>query len=443
MVILRKIFSPCFLVLSLSLLIYTFYRSEIYWNGTKNEYYLSYYVISFSCIVISILTFFLKQNFKDYLLIILISILLALYIFEGYAIFDKFRINKNALNERAEAYKKKEKKNYDMRSAFEVYNDLKKADKKVVVNVSPSYYLNKNLDFYPLSSVSNSKTIYCNENGYWVIYKSDRFGFNNPDDIWDKEKIEYALIGDSFGFGACVNSPNDIASVLKNLSNKPVLNLSNNGVGPLSQYATLREYLVPGIRKVLWLYYEGNDLMNLNNELSDEILKSYLDDKNFKQDLMENQTKVDKFARNLIEEKKRRELNYIKNFIKLKNVRGALNKFLPNKNQPNYFRPQLDLNDNLKTVLTLTKKLVSENKSQLYFIYLPEYPRYKNNYDNPNYFAVKKIVEDLDIKIIDIHEKVFLRHQNPLNLFPFGLSGHYNEEGYKKVGNTIYNFTKN
>ena len=182
-------------------------------------------------------------------------------------------------------------------------------------------------------------------------------------------------------------------------------------------------------------------MMNLNNELSDEILRSYLDDKNFKQDLKENQQKIDNLARNLIEEKKERA-KLFKNFIKLKNVRGILNKFLPKKNQPNYFRPQLDLNDNLKTILVLTKKLVSENKSQLYFIYLPEYPRYKNNYDNSNYLTVKKIVEDLDIEIIDIHEKVFSKHQNPLNLFPFGLSGHYNEEGYKKVGNTIYNFTK-
>ena len=149
MIFLRKIFSPCFLILSLSLLIYTFYRSEIYWNGTKSEYYISYYIISFSCVVIAISTFFLKQNLKDYLLIILISIVFALYIFEGYTIFDKFKTNKNALNERAEAYKKKGRGNYDMRSAFEVYNDLKKTDKKVVVNISPSYYLNKNLDFYP------------------------------------------------------------------------------------------------------------------------------------------------------------------------------------------------------------------------------------------------------------------------------------------------------
>ena len=146
MVILRKIFSPCLLVLSLSLLIYTFYRSEIYWNGTKSEYYISYYIISFSCVVIAISTFFLKQNLKDYLLIILISIVFALYIFEGYTIFDKFKTNKNALNERAEAYKKRW--GITIWGAFEVYNDLKKTD-KAVVNISPSYYLNKNLDFYP------------------------------------------------------------------------------------------------------------------------------------------------------------------------------------------------------------------------------------------------------------------------------------------------------
>ena len=31
-----------------------------------------------------------------------------------------------------------------------------------------------------------------NENGYWVIYKSDRYGFNNPDKLWDKDNIELA-----------------------------------------------------------------------------------------------------------------------------------------------------------------------------------------------------------------------------------------------------------
>ena len=53
------------------------------------------------------------------------------------------------------------------------------------------------------------------KNGYYSIYESDRYGFNNPDDEWDVGEIEYLLVGDSFTHGACVNRPNDIASVLR------------------------------------------------------------------------------------------------------------------------------------------------------------------------------------------------------------------------------------
>ena len=56
---------------------------------------------------------------------------------------------------------------------------------------SPHYYMSKkNLEIFPLSGYSNSETINCRENGYYSIFKSDRYGFNNPDDEWDKSKIE-------------------------------------------------------------------------------------------------------------------------------------------------------------------------------------------------------------------------------------------------------------
>ena len=44
---------------------------------------------------------------------------------------------------------------------------------------------------------------------------SDRYGFNNPDYEWDKEKIDFLLVGDSFVHGACVNRPYDIASQMR------------------------------------------------------------------------------------------------------------------------------------------------------------------------------------------------------------------------------------
>jgi hypothetical protein len=48
----------------------------------------------------------------------------------------------------------------------------------------------------------------------------------------------------------------------------------------------------------------------------------------------------------------------------------------------------------------------------------------------------------LTISFIDLHKEVFEKEHNPLILFPFELHGHYNIEGYKKVAETIYKFTK-
>ena len=74
------------------------------------------------------------------------------------------------------------------------------------------------------------------------------------------------MVGDSFAHGCCVARPNDISSVLRNLSNKSVLTLGMGGNGPLIEYAALREYLDKKVKKVLWIYYEGNDLKSLKNE---------------------------------------------------------------------------------------------------------------------------------------------------------------------------------
>ena len=259
-----KKFSPTILTISFLLLIYTFYKSEIYWDGSKRSYYLTYYLISSTLIFFSIITFFFNQKIKEYLIISVISLVSSLYLFEGYLTF-KEQLSREQLS-KEKLYEKQTGINWDRRSKFEIYVDLKKTNNEIVVDVGPDVYLNEIYPIFPLSGISNSETIVCNENGYYFIYKSDRYGFNNPDEEWDKEEIEYLLIGDSFAYGACVNRPNDIASVLRALSNKSVLNLGLIGNGPLIKYATLREYLDTNFKKVLWIYYEGNDLGNLGGE---------------------------------------------------------------------------------------------------------------------------------------------------------------------------------
>ena len=145
---------------------------------------------------------------------------------------------------------------------------------------------------------------------------------------------------------------------------------------------------------------------------------------------------------------KKEENNTLHNiiiFLRLDKIRTLLNSSLP-KNQQQYFiNQQLSKNEirEIKQIFKLSKELVKKNNSKLYFVYLPQYSRYKINYDNKNYKLIKNIVNELKIPFIDIHKEVFEKEKYPLKLFPFELPGHYNIEGYKKVSEAIYKLTKN
>ena len=296
---LKKIFFPSITIISFLLFFYVFYKSEIFWGGQQRGFYLFYYILSLILFFFSIIAFFLSAKIKEYLAISCLSVVASLYLFETYLTFNKSTSKENILKEKL--YNKQTGKKWDNRRLFEIEKDLKKIDEKIVVRFYPIFYIKEENSILPLSGISNSKTIHCNENGYYSIYKSDRYGFNNPNEEWDNKKVEYVLVGDSYPHGACVNRPNDISSVLRKLSGNSIINLGFSGNGPLLQYATLKEYLKPNVKKVLWLYYEGNDLTELLNEKKNRLLKNYLDNKNFTQNLTQKQNEIDNFLRNKIE----------------------------------------------------------------------------------------------------------------------------------------------
>jgi hypothetical protein len=412
------------------ILIYVVYRSEIYWVGSRRYAYLQYYNVTILTIVFLIICTYLEAKIQKYIIIVLLSTIFGFYSFEAKLIF----------------YSKKNL-NFENRKIIEVYEDLKKNNSNVAVVTPPrNFIFNNELDLLSLSGISKAKTISCNENGYYGIYQSDRYGFNNPDKEWDSKEIEYLLVGDSFTHGDCVNRPDDISSVLRLYTKKNVLNLGFGGNGPLIEYATLREYLPPNVKNVLWLYFEGNDLYDLENELKNNILKNYFINQQFKQDLKYKQTQIDQILniyidRSKIERSEERVLqshnSKIVEFIKLFNTRGLLFPSPSRLPQP----PQPEL----KIILKSAKELVEGYNGKLHFIYLPEFNRYKvpNSFKkNNNKQHIKNIVSDLGIEFIDIDEEVFKIEKNPLKLFPFESYGHYNVDGYKKVALKIYEKTK-
>ena len=439
-----SVISNLFLSISLLFLCYVFYRSEIYHDGSEFSFYLKYYILGLFLIFVSFITYFIPKIIKINLLVFLILILLSFYLMEGFL---------NIKHKKFTTYKNSTGKDYDQRTKFEIYNDLRKDDPNIVVSPPPVHFSNNlDFDYAPLSGIANRKTIHCNENGYYSIYQSDRYGFNNPDKEWDKIEIDYLLVGDSMVRGACVNEPNTFSGNLKKFKKNKngVLNLGQTGDGPLRQYATLREYLpLKKVKRVIWFYSEGNDLKELNDELKHKILQKYLQDLKFSQNLILKNDEVQKLLLSelaiveerlrkdsLFEEKNKR--NFLVNFLILKKIRiFFLQSFFNKVKETNYSFMKADL----KNIINLSNQLSIENNSRFYFVYLPLYKRFQLNNNEDDYKSYKeiiKIVENLKIPIIDVNKELFNNIKDPLELFPFRSPGHYNVKGFELVTRTIF-----
>ena len=440
MIKIKKFISWFFLLISFLLLIYIYYKSEIVWQNSNLDYYQKYYVISFILILLSIISFFINDEIKINTLIIIISTVFSSYILEFYIdYYPQGSFSKKSIK----SYKEKTGKNFDLRSKFEIYKDLKKRFPNITVVTPPNDYLKAdNFDFFHLAGISNAKTIFCNESGYFSTYQSDKYGFNNPKKEWLKKDVEFILVGDSFTHGACVNRPNDISGNIRLIkkNDTAVLNLGYAGHGPIMQYATIKEYskdLNP--KNVLWLYYEGNDLADLENQLENSFLLKYFNDNTFYQNLTSKQKTLDELLKKRINKQIKEIIDRrFSQFIKLYSLRNLLKM----NNEPKVKSSvRLKPFNEFKKILNQANELTKKNGSKLYFIYLPELARYKNlEYDNFYYNKIIKIVDNLGIPMIDIHKNVFINQDKPLVLFPFGNQGHYNEIGYKLVAKNIYEF---
>ena len=261
--------------LSIGILIYLIYKSEITWSGEQRFFYLKFFLVFLTINIIIFFYYKVSNATKKIIRTNLYTVLIIIYAFE---LFLNFILNNdNDIKHKADLLKKRGEL-FDERKKLEVYDSLIKDFPNAKLYVPPSNNLSlQNIEILPVSGVSNQKTIYCNENGYWFEFDSDRYGFNNPDEVWNKKQIEYLLLGDSYVMGACVNRPFDTASQIRKMSGKNVINLAMAGNGPLMQYVSLREYVFSNTKNVIWHYSEANDNFELALRLKNPILKKYLE----------------------------------------------------------------------------------------------------------------------------------------------------------------------
>lgn len=172
---------------------------------------------------------------------------------------------------------------WDPRKSGEVLRDLRRAGVDAVPNFTPirtaDYF--EALDYLSLGGRSHATVVMCNEIGSWVTYVSDRFGFNNNDNLHDNPGIEVALIGDSYVQGYCVSRENSIGGQL-NKSGVDTINFGMSGNGFVSYLATFMEYVRPLQTQTTVLVWFYNDLDDTTREYEYPNLRYYVENENSK-----------------------------------------------------------------------------------------------------------------------------------------------------------------
>ena len=112
---------------------------------------------------------------------------------------------------------------------------------------------------------------------------------------------------------------------MKNIKNQ-FINLSVAGAGPLTQMSLINEYISKfNINNLVWFFYEGNDLLDLEVELNNPILKIYdeLESSNWPYyGYFDNKKKIDKILLNYIENSLKEKKSKISEFEEIKNFKN-------------------------------------------------------------------------------------------------------------------------
>ena len=296
----------------------------------------------------------------------------------------------------------------------------------------------------PLGALANKKILLCNENGYYLIYQSDKHGFANNNKFYNKENLKIMMVGDSYTEGACVHSEENIQYLL-NQENIGSVSFGKGGNSSLLNLATLREYVLnykPPV--VLWMHYE-NDIDGIESEFKNPILLNYLNNKNYTQNLISRQNEIDRI---ILESKKERQKVIDKETnegdklnIFYKNIFFSTIKFTKTREIikiaiVNYKKSRINYTK-FKKIINSANNSIKEYGGTMYFVYLPSYYNFNKNINfSTKIIHVLEIINNINIPIINIQE-TFQSHENPMKLFPFGQFAHYNKAGYELVTKTI------
>jgi len=337
-------------------------------------------------------------------------------------------------------------------------NSLNK-ETNIYLNFAPYKILDKKNKLLPLSGYENSKTLLClDEKNKPVYYLSDDFGFNNSKH-GRNEMINFLLIGDSYVQGMCVDTKNNLNSQFRRLSYNTI-SLGIGGNGPLLELATFKEYEENYTYENIILFITPeNDFNDLKNEINNDILIRYLNEKNFKQKLTDKKNQEIKFSilNSFFGKKTQRILNDSLSVyhFNLKSLLNLLEQSVKNKKKSfNNYDYLLDknLDDAFLKIINEFINITSKNNKKIYVVFnsvTPNilYPKsqdikdYKNLLLKSKLIPIKTLLKNRNISYFDFNEYL-LNNYNEENITKIfkkidGRWDHYTEIGFYELVNQI------
>lgn len=335
---------------------------------------------------------------------------------------------------------------FDTRSKLEVVDDLRAQGQLAWPAVPGSQVEALEVlgeAVYPMSpGIPGTISVLCNESGFWTTFHSDEFGFRNPSGMHEPGNVDIAIVGDSFAIGSCVRDAGTIAGHLGRSFGR-VLNLGWQGSGPLIHLAVTREYATPvKPRFVVWVFFAGNDMANLEVESQNEFLTRYLEP-GYVQGLREKHRPLVDAKRHWMsrreetraraKEKARRDRATLKSWMSLTELRSRISDLLTSDLTYDNPEPSALFTE----VAERMRDDVTEWGGELLFVYLPSPEwilRQSGGYQHRE--RVVALMDSLRIDNIDLLETL-AGHPDPPSLYPFRMKGHFTEEGYGVIAATL------
>ncbi|PDT52893.1 MULTISPECIES: SGNH/GDSL hydrolase family protein [Sinorhizobium] len=288
-----------------------------------------------------------------------------------------------------------------------------------------------------LSGFPATQVVLCTSKDGIVSYTADRYGFNNPDDVYNR-RLDLMLLGDSFVEGFCLPPGEDLASSVR-AGGATTASIGIRGNGPLVELAMLGrfgELLRP--RHVMMVFVEGNDWENLERELAVPWLRQALSpDANF--GLQSTAQATMREARSILAERKNAPVtsvdlltrtSLLRNFVALQQTLARLGLVYPKiaGDTPEF-----------RKILHRAKELAKGWGGTFTLVYVPRMDRFIGPFSSDRPFdPLRRRVLDAaaaeGIPVLDLHEAI---RAQPDPILLYAPDAHFSRAGAKFVAKEI------